>query len=194
MKSMEWKNVTLKQFINLQELFKIEDETERLISITELLFGDSVTDLPLVEYNKKIKELEFLKEEIPTNHLIKNIKVNGKEYVLHGVLGNITTAQYVDYINHSKTGDIAKILSVFFIPKNHKYNDGYDMLEVINDVGCLPMDVVNSTAFFFSRQLAKFIQIFQSSLQKKIKKMKINDKQKEVMINLLKTLESYHIS
>ena len=191
---MNWKDITLNQFIKLQELLKIQDDTERLISITELVFGESVTDLPLTEWNKKVKELDFLAEEIPTNHLVKHIKVNNKEYTLHGVLGNITTAQYVDYINHSKSGDIAKMLSVFFIPKNHKYNDGYDMLETINDIGCLPMDVVNSTAFFFNRQLAKFIQIFKSSLQKKIRKMKINNKQKEVMINLLKTLESYHTS
>ena len=188
---MKWNKITLNQFCQIQKAFEITDETERLITISEIVFGEDVTNLPLSEYSKKIKELDFLKEEIPNNHLVKSVKVNGREYRLDGLLGNITTAQYIDFINHSKTNDVAKILSVFFIPKEHKYNDGYDMLQVINDIGSLPMDIVNSTAFFFARQFNKFIQIFQSSLKKKMKKMKIDSKTKEQIQQIIMSLESY---
>lgn len=188
---MNWNKITLNQFNKIQKAIEIADETERLLTISEIVFGEEVTNLPLSEYSKKIKELDFLKKEIPNNHLVNNIKVNNTTYHLIGTLGNITTAQYIDYTNHLKIGDFAKILSVFFIPKGHKYNDGYDMLQVIQDMECLPMDVVNSTAFFFKRQLAKFIQIFLSSLQKKVKKMKITEEQKQKILTEIQPLVYY---
>lgn len=190
---MDWNKITLNQFNELQKALEISDETERLITISEIVFGEEVTNLPIAEFNKKIKELDFLYKEIPNNHLVKSIKVNGREYKVDGLLGHITTAQYIDFINHNKSDDIAKKLSVFFIPKGHTYNDEYDMLQVIEDMGYLPMDVVNSTAFFFNRQLAKFIQIFLSSLKKKVKKMKITEEQKQKILTEIQPLVCYPI-
>lgn len=190
---MDWNKINLKQFNLIQESLNIPDETERLIRISEIVFGDDITNLSLTDYANKVKELDFLTKEIPNNHLVNNIKVNNTTYHLVGTLGNITTAQYIDYTNHLKAGDFAKILSVFFIPKGHKYNDGYDILEVIKDMECLPMDVVNSTAFFFKRQLAKFMEIFLSSLEKKVKKVKTTKEQKEKLIKEIQHLESFPI-
>ena len=173
-----WYNVTLYQFNKLQELIKIEDETERTIAIAELILGNDVTNLPISEFKKEIAKLEFMKEPIPDKIPPKKVELNDRKYYIDSLLGNITTAQYVDFTNHSKEGNMAKMLSVFIIPEGHKYNDGYDMLEVINDIELLPIPIVNSTAFFFKRQLEKFIQIFQSSLIRKLKKAKM-DKQME---------------
>ena len=78
-----------------------------------------------------------------------------------------------------------KILSVFFIPEGHKYNDGYDMLQVITDIGELPIPVVESAAFFFERQLVKFMEIFQSYSIKRIKKTKMPKEQKEKVIKII---------
>lgn len=190
---MDWKDITLNQFNELQEVLKIEDETERMIGISEVVFGDSITELPLSEYTKKLKELDFLKTELPNTHIVKSVTVNGRSYKVDGLLGNITAAQYLDYTNHLKSNDMAKLLSVFLIPAGHKYNDGYDMIQVINDMGSLPIDIVNSTAFFFIKQYNRFIKIFLSSLAKKIKKMKVKKNEKKIMMDLLQPLESYLI-
>jgi len=185
-KKYNWYNVTLYQFERLQELIKIEDETERTIAIAELILGNDVTNLPISEFKKEIAKLEFMKEPIPDGIPPKKIELNGKKYFIDSLLGNISTAQYVDFTNHSKSGNMAKMLSVFIIPEGHKYNDGYDMLEVINDIEQLPIPVVNSTAFFFKRQLEKFIQIFQSYSIKRIKKLNLPKETKKNMIKVVK--------
>ena len=103
------------------------------------------------------------------------------------MLGNVTTAQYVDFTNYSKSNDISKMLSVFMIPEGHKYNDGYDMLQVINDINDLPVTVVNDAAFFFGRHFSVFMKTFQSYSIKQIKKTNMP---KEVKKNLIKVVEN----
>ena len=183
---LNWYNVNLNQFILLQDVFKIEDDTEKMISVAEIILGNDVTNLPLMEFNEQMKRLEFLKEEIPTSVPPKKIEVNGRKYFLDCLLGSITTAQYVDFTNQSNTGDLSKMLSVFVIPEGHKYNDGYDMLEVINDIGMLPIPIVNSIAFFFGRQFSVFMKIFQRYSAKHIKKTNIPKEVKENMIKIMK--------
>ena len=183
---LNWYNVNLNQFILLQDAFKIEDDTEKMISVAEIILGNDVTNLPLKEFNEQMKRLEFLKEEIPSVVPPKKFEINGKKYFMDCLLGNITTAQYVDFNNHSNTGDFAKMLSVFIIPEGHTYNDGYDMLEVINDIGMLPIPIVNSIAFFFGRQFSVFMKIFQRYSIKQIKKTNLPKEVKENLINIMK--------
>lgn len=187
---MKWNDVTVSQFLELQEIIKIEDETDRLLAIIELFFGEDAVNLPIYEFNKKIKELDFLKTEVPKNHIVNTATVNGRKYKVDALVGHISTAQYVDFTNYMKEDpekNITKCLSVFFIPEGHKYNDGYDMLQVIDDMGSLPIDIAMSESFFFSRQYKKFIKIFQSYSIKKIKK---TDLPKEVKKNLIKVVDN----
>lgn len=180
-KKMSWNSVTLHQFLDLQEVLKIEDETERVIAIAELIYGENITDLPLMEFAKKAKELEFLKTPVPDNMPPKKIEVNGRKYYIDGLLGHVTTAQYIDYTNHAKANDICKMMSVFLIPEGHKYNDGYDMQQVFNDINDLPVPVVYSTAFFLGRQFGVFMRIFQRYSTKKIRKTNLPKKVKKQM-------------
>lgn len=184
-KKMSWKDVTLKQFMELQELLKIEDETDRLLAVAELLLGEEVVDLPIAEFTKRVREIDFIKNPLPDEAPQKKIEVNGRKYNVDCLLGNIKTGQYIDYINHGNSGDFAKMLSVFLIPEGHKYNDGYDMEEVFSDINDLPITFVNSAAFFFARQFKTFIQIFQRYSIKQLKKMKIDKQTKKSMIEVL---------
>ena len=183
---MKWKDVTLRQFNRLQEALKIEDEEEKVIEIAEIMLGEDVVNLPISEFKKKISELSFLSEPIPNSIPPKKITVNGHKYYVDCLLGNITTAQYIDFTNHSKTNDLSKILSAFLIPESRKYNDGYDMIEVMNDINDLPITVVNDIAFFFGRQFSVFMRIFQRYSLKQIEK---TDLPKEVKESLMKAVE-----
>lgn len=184
-KKMTWYNVTLRQFLVLQDLLKIEDEDDRTIAIAELLLGDDVTTLPLSEFLEKIKQLDFLKEPIPENVPPKKLEIQGKKYYLDCLLGRVMTAQYVDYVNFSKTNDISKMLAVFVIPENHKYNDGYDMEEVFEDIKEIPIPVVNNLAFFFKRQFNAYMKIFQRYSTKALKKTKIPKEMKKQLVNVV---------
>lgn len=195
-KKLSWNDVTLFQFNKLQELLKMEDETERIIAISELLYGEDVTDLTLGEFRKRIDGLAFLKEEIPTSIPPKSIEIKGRKYQVKSLLGDIKTAQYLDYVNHLKTGKYNMLLSVFIVPEGHEYNDGYDLMQVFEDVDNIPITVALSIAFFFSRQFLKFTQIFQSYSAKRVKKMKLPKKEEEQLLKAIQTLqvlESYHI-
>ena len=182
---MTWYDVTLYQFEKLQDLLKIEDEEERMFAIAELLLGEEVTNLPISEFVSATKRLSFLSEEIETKTPPKNLELNGRKYIVDCLLGRISTAQYIDFQNHLKGNDIAVTLSVFIIPKGHKYNDGYDMLQVIDDIKSIPIPIVNSLSFFFSRQFKESMRIFQSYLTKEMKTMNIP---KEVKENLIKVV------
>ena len=154
--------------------------------MAEILLGDKVTELPIKDFNEQVKQLDFLKEEVPNVVPPQKLEINGRKYYMDCLLGNISTAQYIDFTNHSNTGEVDKMLSVFVIPEGHKYNDGYDMLQVMGDICDLPIPIVNSAAFFFARQFNKFITIFQSYSIRKIKKAKIPKAEKNRLIQIVK--------
>lgn len=180
---MTWNNITYRQLLDIREAANIEDENERVYAIMEAVFGESVLDLDLKNFAMKCKEIEFLQKEIPNDLHVKDIKVNGREYYFDGLLGNITTAQYIDFQNYQKNDDEYKAFSVFIIPKGHKYNDGYDMGQVFNDILDIPVPVLFSASFFFSRQFELFIKIFRRYSIKQMKKLGLP---KEAMENLEK--------
>lgn len=187
-KKLNWYDITLSQFKELQTILEMTEDLEKVVAMAELILGDDVTDLPLQDFNEQLKKLSFLKTEIPTSVPPKHIELKGKKYDVTSLLGNITTAQYIDFMNYIKENDTAKMLSVFVVPEGHKYNDGYDMREVQADMENMPIPVANSITSFFTAQLAKFIQIFQSSSIKKVRKDRtLSPEEKTRIINLIKT-------
>ena len=148
---LKWNDIKYRTLLNIREAANIEDENERVFAIMEAIFGEDVLNLPLKDFNEKCKELQFLQKEIPNDLHVKDIKVNGRSYYFDGLLGKITTAQYIDFQNYQKNNDEQKSFSVFIIPKGHKYNDGYDMEQVFNDILDIPVPVLFSASFFFSR-------------------------------------------
>lgn len=197
---LTWNNIKYRTLLDIREAANIEDENERVFAIMEAVFGEDVLDLPLKDFNEKCKELQFLQKEIPNDLHVKDIKVNGREYYFDGLLGKITTAQYIDFQNYQKNNDEQKSFSVFIIPKGHKYNDGYDMEQVFNDILDIPVPVLFSASFFFSRQFELFIRIFRRYSIKQMKKLGLPKEAIENMkkvVNLstemmLTPLESYH--
>ena len=197
---LTWANITYRTLLDIREAANIEDENERVYAIMEAVFGEDVLNLPLKDFNEKCKELQFLQKEIPNDLHVKDIKVNGREYYFDGLLGKITTAQYIDFQNYQKNEDEQKAFSVFIIPKGHKYNDGYDMEQVFNDILDIPVPVLFSASFFFSRQFELFIRIFRRYSIKQMKKLGLPKETIENMkkvVNLstemmLTPLESFH--
>lgn len=151
MNKLKWSDIKYRTLLDIREAANIEDENERVYAIMEAVFGEDVLNLPLKDFNEKCKELQFLQKEIPNDLHVKDIKVNGREYYFDGLLGKITTAQYIDFQNYQKNNDEQKSFSVFIIPKGHKYNDGYDMDQVFKDILDMPVPILFSASFFFSR-------------------------------------------
>lgn len=185
---MNWSDVTYKQYKQLQEIINIEDKELQIIKMAEILLGEQVTDLPIQEFNKEIKKISFVNSEVKESIPPKHICVNGRKYYTDCLLGRITTQQYIDYTNHLKSENIEGALSVFVIPEGHKYNDGYDMLEVLSDIEDLPITVVLSINFFFKRQFQESIRIFQNYSIKVLKKTNLSQEQKNIVLEKMNHL------
>lgn len=188
---MNWNDITYRQFEALKATNEIENEEDRMIAIMQAIYGDDVIELSLSEFKQKASELSFLKDEIPTSIKVKGVNVNGREYYFDGMLGKISTAQYIDFQNYLKKKDEAKSFSVFFIPKGHSYNDGYDMMEVFEDIQNMPIPIVMSASFFFKRQFELFTKIFQHYSMKQLKnQLKGANITKEMRKNIIQIAES----
>lgn len=183
---MEWKDITLRQFNKIQELLEVEDEYTSL-NILDYLFEIDSADLPLSEFGKYRNSLKFLSESIPNVEIEKEYTINGRTYTSSFDLTVVTTAQFIDYNNYCKEEkkDYAKLLSVFFIPKGHNYNDGYNMREVQEDLQDLNIAVVQSAAFFMTRQFQIFASLFLHYLTETLKKEKMNTEKKKQIIEIL---------
>lgn len=196
-KELNWYDISLNQYNRLVEALKIEDDNEKALEYASIVFGEDALDIPLSEFNKLLSKLYFLKTPIPEIVPPKHITINGRRYYVDCLIGRITASQYVDYSNYVKTRDLNKIISVFLIPESHKYNDGYDMLEVMKDIEDMPIIIVNAIAFFLLRQSIQSIEIFLRCSKKQLKKMDLPKKQKEMILKIMEAFpssESSHIS
>lgn len=77
---------------------------------------------------------------------------------------------------------VISILSVFIVPEGHTYNDGYDLAKAKEDILDMPFVIVQKTAFFLTKQLEAFVQIFLYYSKEEVKKMKIPKEKKQILI------------
>lgn len=92
------------------------------------------------------------KIQIIKNARFSNLNINGKEYDVLSKIENLTVAQYVDFQQYvkEKPQSLAKLLSVFVIPKGKQYNEGYDIEDVIDELNNnLDIVTANELSAFF---------------------------------------------
>lgn len=198
-KKLSWEDVKVGQFNDLSDILnaKLEDE-EKVVSLVEFFYGSDVTDLTVDEFKKRVNMLSFLKDDIPDNKLKKEYTINGNKYVTSAQLDKITAAQYLEYTNCLKaSAPMERILACFLFPKGHRYNDGYDMTEVYEDLKKMSIVDANSIAFFFKIQLLTYIKTSQYYLKQGLKtmgmKMESAKEINEAVEEAYNNLESYLI-
>ena len=186
-----WSDITLQQYYQIKELLTNEDEYTAL-NILDVLYGIDSASLPLSALSKYNNALDFLKDEIPVVDIKKKYNINGHTYESNCELTKVSTAQFIDYQNYLKEKEpkYEKLISVFFIPEGHTYNDGYSIKEVQDDILHMSMVDVQSIAFFIKKQLQLFLSLFQFYLVKSIQKMNLNKDQKQKLLDQLSALPS----
>lgn len=195
---MDWNNITLKQFYELTELNSNMDVTDLVRERFRIIFGENIDELSIAEYSRKVKELDFLSTPIKKGKVKTKYIINGHEYELMTNPFMMSAGQYLDFTvtaqNEHKDEDL---LSILFIPKGAKYNDGsYDMDTVKEDMLSLPITDVVTLGDFFFRLLRSWKRLFQTFLKLKIWKMKrkaTTEEEKEVLRKLMSVMDSYYI-
>lgn len=186
---MNWNDITLKQFYEIQDILSVEDDYT-VFNLIDYLYNVDCQSLPIKELKKY--DISFIKEPIPDVKLKNKYTINGTVYKSNYNLTKVTVAQFIDYQNYIKNKPVKyeDILSIFFIPeKFDTYNTNYDIEKVKSDLLELPIDVVHSICFFFGRQLKIFFLLFRFSLIRQVKKMKMDKQKKIELISNLKKMD-----
>ena len=135
----------------------------------------------------------------------KKIKINDQVYTINYNIGKLNMAQYIDFqqiiVKKNYLENLPALLSIFIIPKGHKYNDDYDIIELRNILeNNITLDEALSIIFFFffflktkSISLIKLKLLYYRSMLK-IMRWTTKDKQTKEMLrmteNQLSMLES----
>lgn len=191
----DWKDITLRQFNKIQEYLETPDDYTTL-NIIDIIYGEDSANLPISQYMQKYANaLDFLLTPIPTVDLKTSYTLNGTIYDSNINLSTLTTAQFVDYQNYAKKSPILtnEILSVFIIPQNHSYNDGYDLEKVKNDILDMDMPTINTLAFFFKKSYLLLLNVFLTSLTYQVKTMNITPMEKEKIYHQLNQIDLHRL-
>ena len=184
-----WSDITLRTFNEMQSVLNDDDFTdeEKVAKLCVLVYGD----FPLGELGEKSTELvTLLKSDLnPSKSLPNEITINDRKYSVTKDISRLTTSQFMDYQEYCKDADnVDKMLSVFLIPDGHKYNDGYNVTQVMEDMNDVPITIVRGYVNFFHGLLKKSILHFQTYLIVLIlMKKEMSWKQKKSLIQEVKT-------
>lgn len=182
-KKMSWKDVSIKKYLQIQEIVNDESlsEEDKSILIANTIYGEDITELTLPEYAQKMAALSFMNDAPQNDKFANSYTINGIKYKTSANLESIQANQFIDFQNYAKKEDIIGCISCFFIPDGHKYNDGYDMLKVKEDIGDLPITVANGLAFFFKTQYTILLVLSQRYSLKLMKEMGMSKEKLKMM-------------
>ena len=183
-----WEDITLDQYLQIYQLIDVEGMDEMVYAeLLKVVCGEEVEDLTLPEYKKMFVHLNFLQSPMPEIKAKKEYVLKGNKYQCDLDMTKITGSQYLDYSNYIKekkgVENFSKLVSVFLIPKGHKYNDGYDIDELIELIESdMKMIDVNAISFFLQRQYMTsigIITVYSIRTMKKMMKKEQNLQKKE---------------
>ena len=161
---MTWDDINISQYLDItQTLTDEKDDLKKLGRIVKIIFEEDLEDIPLNEMNDKLTEVtELLNTPPQRNKIKKTYLINGKKFRLTDIK-HLSMAQFIDATSILKTEDLDlvmnKLLSVFLIPEDApKYNKGYDLEEIQEDLWHISVQDSNGIAFFVVALLKKQYQ------------------------------------
>ena len=157
----KWSDVTIGEYERIVDIIKgTDDEIERLTGVISVLSGvdeDEIADMPIAEIARIGKKLDFLNSfDFNKNATYKSLVIDGETLVLS--TKNMTVAQYVDFQASwsAETKDLARIISICYVPKGKTYNKDYDIEELIKKIrNNVSIDKANSIGFFLLKKFGK---------------------------------------
>lgn len=155
-----YNRLTLGQYMEIQAISKDEtlEEIDRQAQILSVLTGvseDEILHLPIMEYKELVARSAFLNPENITYHPVaKKYIVGGFDLIPCRDFRRLETCQYIDFQTYAPDLDkyLVEFLSVILVPKGHRYNEGYDILDVQKSIReeMSVSDGVSVAAFFLT--------------------------------------------
>lgn len=156
----KWSDITIAEYERIVDIIKgTDDEIERLTGVISVLSGvdeDEIADMPIAEIARIGQKLDFLNSfDFNKNATYKSLVIDGETLVLS--TKNMTVAQYVDFQAtwSAESKDLARIISICYVPKGKIYNKDYDIEELIDKIrNNVSIEKANSIAFFLLKRFA----------------------------------------
>lgn len=176
---LKWDDITVGQFSLIRSAYNDPDMTEedRCIGLISFIFDVNPLELEFNDFQRMVRELEFVCTDVVPSEVKKEYTLNGRKYTLQKAINHVSTAQYMDFHNYLKEGETdekyADIISVFLIPEGKKYNDGYDIEEVKEEISKY-MSITDALGIFsyFFHFFVRFVQISRRYTSRRLKRMK----------------------
>ena len=154
----KWSDITIAEYERIVDIIKgTDDEIERLTGVISVLSGvdeDEIADMPIAEIARIGQKLDFLNSfDFNKNATYKTLVIDSETLVLS--TKNMTVAQYVDFQAtwSAESKDLARIISICYVPKGKTYNKDYDIEELIEKIrNNVSIDKANSIAFFLLKR------------------------------------------
>lgn len=133
-----YNKLTLGKYMEIQEVSRNEslEDIDKQVQILSILTGvaeDEILHLPIQDYKELVAKSSFLDPENINYHPVAKKYLLGKfELIPCRDFRKIETCQYIDFQTYAPDLDkyLVEFLSVILVPKGHRYNEGYDILEV----------------------------------------------------------------
>lgn len=185
-----YNRLTLGKYMEIQAVSQDEslEDIERQAQILSILTGvaeEEILHLPIVEYKELVARAAFLNPENISYHPVANKYLVGKfELIPVKDFRKLETCQYIDFQTYAPDLDkhLVEFLSVILVPKGHRYNEGYDILEVQSALR-EEMSVSDgvSLAGFFLTWCRKSIQDSLNSSKQAARRIKDKTKRMEIL-------------
>ena len=157
----KWSDITIAEYERIVDIIKgTDDEIERLTGVISVLSGvdeDEIADMPISEIARIGQKLDFLNSfDFNKNATYKSLVIDGETLVLS--VKDMSVAQYVDFQAtwSAESKDLARIISICYVPKGKIYNKDYDIEELIDKIrNNVSIDKANSICFFLLKRFGK---------------------------------------
>ena len=187
LKYKNWDEVSIDKYEEILQASEQQDDLARTVGILASLTDQTVEDIE----NMNIEEMSLLVKQtgwvnsfdFPKDSKPKTVKIQGEEYTVTNKVSDMSVAQYADFQAYfGKTDKMEVLLSIFIIPKGHKYAEGYDIEELQEKIR-KNISIVDSNSiiyFFLKSSLTSFTNTV-TSLEKELKRAKQTEKKKEIL-------------
>lgn len=184
----KWEEVSLKKFQALNAFIMSDvkmTDLDRSIEIYALLTDnpdearDALLNMTVDQLSAELSKIHFIVNKYKSKVPETEYDIDGNKYTVQLNLRNMTAAQYIDFQNFYKDYEKNQkyIFLCFLIPKGKKYNEGYDVMELAEDLyDKIPITIVTDVMVFFCKLLESLTIATLISSMREMKKLMKKEK------------------
>lgn len=133
-----YNKLSLGKYLEIQDISRNDnlEDIDKQVQILSILTGvaeEEILHLPIAEYKELVAKAGFLNSDDVTYHAVaKRYLLGDFELVPVTDFRRLETCQYIDFQTYAPEleNHMVEFLSVILVPKGHRYNEGYDIIDV----------------------------------------------------------------